>query len=300
MASTLGRRLLAASRLARWEREVERAIGRALARRRQATLANITARALTAALDHHAPITFEPDDPADARLELAVTAAGPFDEDEWDTDVDEEVRAVIEGMLDELSRGVVGAFQLGDNAGLILGRIDVASQVDHFVRLVTGIGPDLARRIHDELAQGVGLGESIPQIAERVDGVFAMAERRATLIARTETNRAANAGLSTAAGEIHRELPLVKTWLATEDERTRDDHADTDGQTVPYDEAFDVGGEAAMFPCDPDLSAEQACNCRCTLTFEAAADVSDGEAEAAIVEAVDAADSEALAAGGQA
>lgn len=241
----LGRRLVAAARLARLEARVAKAIEAALGRRRLAVRAN----ALTAAALH-------PD---------------AFDEDAWDTDLMDEVEPVIAEMLAELARSATTPFSLAAGAeARVLGRIDLQAQVEQFVRQVRGIGPETAARIIDALSHGVGLGEGIPDLAARVDSVFAMASRKALTIARTETNKAANRGLNEAATAVNSELALTKTWLATGDEKTREDHADADGQTVAFDDQFDVGGEAADFPCDPALSAGNVINCRCTLTFEAA------------------------------
>lgn len=250
----LGKRLIAAARLANYEREVEKAINRALAKRRLA----VEARALTA------------------------SGGDDFDEDEWDTDIADEVEPVVAEMMEKLAAATISQFPLGPDAGRVLGKIDLSSQVEQFIAVIKGIGPDTARRINEALSQGVGLGESVPELAERVDGIFAMASRRAATIARTETNKAANAGLNQAAATIHETLPLTKSWLATGDDRTRDDHADADGQTVGFDEQFEVGGELADYPCDPNLSAEQVVCCRCTTTFAAADDgaVSDEDQQA--------------------
>ena len=71
---------------------------------------------------------------------------------------------------------------------------------------------------------------------------------------------------------------LVKTWLATADARTREDHEDADGQQVGLDEPFIVGGEELAYPGDPDGSDEQTINCRCTfITEEASGTGSDGD-----------------------
>ena len=56
----------------------------------------------------------------------------------------------------------------------------------------------------------------------------------------------------------------IKIWVATLDGNTRDAHAGADGQEVPIDMPFNVGGEALMFPGDPNGSAENVINCRCS------------------------------------
>lgn len=219
---------------------------------------------------------------------LTAAAGDSFGEDEWDTDLADEVEPVIEAIMREISTTVVGQFALGDDAARVLGRIDVSAQVEQFVAKVRGIGPDFARRINETLAQGVGLGEGIPELTARVEGVFAMAERKAAAIARTETNKAANRTITEAAAEVAKEVAITKTWLATDDDRTRDDHLDADGQTVPFDEPFDVGGEQGMYPGDDSFSAAQVVNCRCTLFLDVPDDASDDEAAAAADEEADA------------
>lgn len=263
----LGRRLIAAVRLRRYEKQVEVAVGRALARAK----ARVKANALTAAAHPDA-----------------------FGLDAWDADVDDEIAPVVQAMLDELTVSIVTSFPL-DAAGKarVYSRIDVERQLASFLRYFHDLGPGIATSLNIELSIGVGQGEGITELAARVQDVFAMADRRASTIARTETNRAANASGIAAAAAVNEEIPLTKTWLATSDDRTRDDHADVDGTTVAFDDVFVVGGEEAEFPCDPDLSAEQSINCRCVCTFEVADDATPeqaAEAAAAIDEAAAAAE----------
>lgn len=70
-----------------------------------------------------------------------------------------------------------------------------------------------------------------------------------------------------------RKATATKTWRTQRDSRVRDAHADADGQTVALDEPFDIGGEEAMYPGDPQLPPELAINCRCYLEYE----TDDGE-----------------------
>ncbi len=79
------------------------------------------------------------------------------------------------------------------------------------------------------------------------------------MLARTDLNALSNAG--SLLGATTADAAATKTWLATEDERTRETHADADGQTVGINEPFTVGGESAQYPGDPDLSWEESANC---------------------------------------
>lgn len=98
------------------------------------------------------------------------------------------------------------------------------------------------------------------------EGGFEKWNTRAARIARTETHRLINAGTMQAARDeqaISGET-LRKSWVCTWDSRTRDDHFRADGQTVPIDGKFMIGGYEADYPGDPNLPAHLSINCRCT------------------------------------
>ncbi len=58
---------------------------------------------------------------------------------------------------------------------------------------------------------------------------------------------------------------LTHTWESMKDERVRGPHAIADGQTVPINEPFTVGGYKLMYPCDDSLGAppSETIGCRC-------------------------------------
>ena len=98
------------------------------------------------------------------------------------------------------------------------------------------------------------------------EGGFEKWNTRAARIARTETHRLINAGTMQAARDeqaISGET-LRKSWVCTWDSRTRDDHFRADGQVVPIDGKFMIGGYEADYPGDPNLPAHLVINCRCT------------------------------------
>lgn len=108
-----------------------------------------------------------------------------------------------------------------------------------------------------------GLGETqiAKAISESVGG--AIGEARSRIIARTEIHNAATYGMQAAAEETQQKL--TKEWVSVHDERTRDAHAEADGQTVGLDEPFEVDGEFIDIPGEG--SAENSINCRCTVIY---------------------------------
>jgi SPP1 gp7 family putative phage head morphogenesis protein len=123
--------------------------------------------------------------------------------------------------------------------------------------------------IADGVENGLTTAQIVANITERT--AQAMAEGRAWVIARTEMHAAANVASVLAAKDTG--LELNKVWCAANDDRTREAHAEADGQSVAMDEPFDVDGEEVDQPGDGD--AGNAINCRCTVIFE---QVSDDEA----------------------
>lgn len=124
-----------------------------------------------------------------------------------------------------------------------------------------------------ELATGVNLGESIPQLRARIDTVLSTTQsdrwpNRATVVARTEAIGALNAGRAEAFRAVAEEDPdtvYERLWLATEDHRTRPTHRTADGERVALAAPFIVGGFELMFPGDPAGPPQEVIQCRCTM-----------------------------------
>lgn len=126
---------------------------------------------------------------------------------------------------------------------------------------------DLTRdEIMASLTDSHDQGLSIPHAARALSrDVRATNVVRSTLIARTEIIGARN-GASLAAVRITG-AAQYKQWLATNDAKTRFDHAAANGQVVPVSGTFTVGGYSMGYPGDQNAPAREVCNCRCTLIY---------------------------------
>ena len=110
-------------------------------------------------------------------------------------------------------------------------------------------------------------GKSIKGIADSLQrDIPSMNRTSAIRTARTAVTGAQNAGRQdsyVAAEKMG--IKVRKRWIATKDNRTRHDHGFADGQTVDYDQPFDVGGYKLMFPGDPSGPGHEIYNCRCSM-----------------------------------
>lgn len=123
------------------------------------------------------------------------------------------------------------------------------------------------KQINAQVTQGMINGESMEQIADRLLPIMDNNEASAIRNARTLVNGAENAGRQDRYEELQKEgCEIVRVWLATNDDRTRDWHAEMDGQEVGVDEPFVDGlGNEIMFPCDATAEPETVYNCRCSM-----------------------------------
>lgn len=125
------------------------------------------------------------------------------------------------------------------------------------------------RQIQTAVTQGILQGEAIDKIAHRIGKQTG--ETCATSMlrnARTAFTGAQNAGRIEGLHQAQRlGIEVKKKWLATLDDRTRDAHADLDGQIVDVDEPFDSELGPIMYPGDPAADPANVYNCRCTLTY---------------------------------
>lgn len=118
------------------------------------------------------------------------------------------------------------------------------------------------RQITTAITQGILQGESIPNISKRIGQVYGRGADAATRYARTACTCAENAGrLQSYRTARDMGIELVKEWVATGDKRTRQTHLEADGQKVPIDEPFTVGGSKLMEPGDPSGNAAEVWNC---------------------------------------
>lgn len=129
-------------------------------------------------------------------------------------------------------------------------------------RFVTAINETTRDRLRSAIAEASTDGGTLGEIVSAVDGVFAGRRGNAETIARTETAPAFNFG----ATEAWKQSGVVgtKVWLTAGDEAVREAHAAAEGQEVPLDADFSVGGESLSFPGDPQGSVGNIANCRCT------------------------------------
>ena len=120
--------------------------------------------------------------------------------------------------------------------------------------------------VNSEILQGIIQGESIPDISKRLTHVTEMNLSSAIRNARTSTTCAENRGRM---DSYHRAqdmgVVIHKVWLATNDQRTREEHAELDGQEREIDEPFENSLGEIMYPGDPDADPANVYNCRCTM-----------------------------------
>ncbi len=133
------------------------------------------------------------------------------------------------------------------------------------VEMSRRVGAQMIDAAKDVLQQstinGWGTAKTARELVKAIGGTLVDNTR----IARTELHTAANTASDQAAQSTG--LDLVKEWGATDDKRTREDHREANGQRVEMAQAFTVGGEKLMYPGDPNGSAHQIINCRCTCYY---------------------------------
>lgn len=121
-------------------------------------------------------------------------------------------------------------------------------------------------KLQNALLQGILQGDSIDHIADKFQDAVGMSRASAIKNARTAVTGAQSAGKQDRYSDLaDMGCKITKIWVATDDGRTRPEHADADGQEVPYDEYFDVGGEELLYPGDDNGSGWNIYNCRCTM-----------------------------------
>ena len=201
-----------------------------------------------------------------------------------------DVGTVIENlfnneMADKLKHSLAGAFFKGLEVGAIHG----AETLDHkdykglseevkklFNLWIDEHGLELCKTINDTtkrelrkalsetILEGLGTAQQKKVLIDTAKDVFTKGkEWRAELIARTESCSTVNAGSNIL---YQSEGVQYKQWIAVQDNRTRDMHLVMDGTVIPMGDKFNmINGDLMEYPADPYGSAENVCNCRCSI-----------------------------------
>jgi hypothetical protein len=157
----------------------------------------------------------------------------------------------------------------------VFGRsIDFERQVEEYFKTRTlflqGITANMSARISRDIVKLRAEGLTISDIARSITAKYNLINlSRARMIARTETHNAASFASHQYHTLVEQDLgtKLVKKWVATNDARTRPDHAEVNGKTVGMNEDFIVGGVPMSYAGDPKGGAKNVINCRCVIIY---------------------------------
>lgn len=157
----------------------------------------------------------------------------------------------------------------------------IAERGQHITRITETIRAEIMTQLRDAYEGG----ESLRQASRRVATTLGeRSTKRAQVIAATELAGAKNGASVRLASVLsgtslnddgsvrhdtlgHDAIKLWKSWYATMDHRTRPTHAQANGQTVPINQPFTVGGSSLDYPGDPSGPGDEVIHCRCTVTY---------------------------------
>ncbi|MGW2210126.1 phage portal protein [Streptomyces sp. NPDC001781] len=225
------------------------------------------------ALAREQQLVLAPPDPEQvpaARLTDMDVASGPegweerikvrdlFDPRYWARRTGEVLRPFVERAWKRGGTSISGSFDLDEPD---VARA-LADRIEELAGQVTATTEQVLRS--QLLAHGVAEGESVPELRARIQTVFTnLGDYRATMIARTETVGGYNAASFLAALDAG---ATRKTWLATNDQRTRETHRQENGNVAAMNKRFTL--TKSRWPADPTAPAAQSIQCRCALTFQ--------------------------------
>jgi hypothetical protein len=136
---------------------------------------------------------------------------------------------------------------------------------------IEDLSMDAFAKVRGEISLGV-LGQKTPwEVAQSISGelpgpsIFGSIENRADVITRTEMGRiystATQDRMEQAAGYVP---GMEKQWLHKgHPKKPREMHMLADGNHVPVDKPFSIGGVSMMYPRDPAAPIGEVINCGC-------------------------------------
>lgn len=122
------------------------------------------------------------------------------------------------------------------------------------------------QKVNAAVLQGILQGESIPDLAKRLQSVTNMNKVSAIRNARTTVTSAECKGRQNSYEKATQDgIELKREWIAAIDGRTRHAHRLLDGQLADVDNPFKSELGDIMYPGDPEADPSNVYNCRCTI-----------------------------------
>lgn len=199
---------------------------------------------------------------ADGYLYTAIDSLGVFFT-QWKQTVTTTLMPFLEKLAVDAGKKVV--FPLGD-----VSSIKTVQALDTTQNMIMSFSNDMWDSAKASLSLGVQDGESIAQLAMRIENVANVKAKKAHVIAQTAVIAAVNGGEWQQMLEAAKVFDTVtyKEWVSTHDSHTRPTHHAADGQRQELNAHFVVGGAFLQYPGDPDGPPEEIISCRCTTTYD--------------------------------
>jgi len=187
-----------------------------------------------------------------------------------------KAKAEAEGFLEEswgMGRNLVDVplAEAGIYMGFSLSTSILDTLKDFAFHKIEGLSDSAWDKIQSELTLGVMGGKTPQEVASAIGknltdpSIFTSIGARAEVITKTEMGRvfstAAEMRMEEAADHVD---GLEKMWRhAGHPKVPRASHLAADGDHVPVDEPFNIGGVEMMYPRDPKAPIEETINCGC-------------------------------------
>ena len=159
-------------------------------------------------------------------------------------------------------QGIPLVFPMDQEAIVRAVQLDSKISKGLYQRLGEDVG-ELKKKITATISRGISTGMRYEQVAQQLAGYTNIGFNNAVRIARTEGHRIQVQSTMDACYKAKdKGADVVKQWDSTLDGKTRDSHAQVDGEVRELDEKFSNG---LRFPSDPHGKAAEIINCRCAL-----------------------------------
>jgi len=141
-----------------------------------------------------------------------------------------------------------------------------------WIKRSTEHGKKLNQTIREKIASGLIQGKSYNAITADIKDAIGRTTSQLMRVVQTETHRVQSMASVEAFEKIKSKgdeygLETKKIWVATLDNKTRDTHAELDGQVADDNGMFKINGLEAEAPGLFGV-AEEDINCRCTIAYE--------------------------------